>query len=103
VSFDGSFTVCQQEDDLSTSTVSPLTFTCSQNKNQLLSIHNEQLLFPGSQTAVESHRRVLGKLPVFTLFSACIYERNGVCVHKRISLHVGFFYVYTRWYLLMYA
>lgn len=74
-------------------------FTCSQNTNQLLFIHNERLLFSGLQTTVvNSHKRVLLKLPVFTLFYACIYETNGVNVHKCMSVHVGI-YVYTRWYL----
>lgn len=62
--------VYQQEDNLSTSTNFPLTWTCSQNKNQLLFIHNEHLLFLGLQTTVvDSHKRAL---PVFTLFYACI-------------------------------
>ena len=83
----------QQEDNLSTSTNLLLTFTCSQNKNQLLFIHNEHLLFSGLQmTVVDSHKRVLLKLPVFTLFYACIYEMNGV--HKCMSVHVGR-YMYT--------
>lgn len=94
MSFDGSFTVYQQEDNLGTSTNFPLTFTCSQNKNQLLFIHNEHLLFLGLQTTVNSHKRVLLKLPVFTLFYACIYEINGVYVHKCMSIHVGI-YMYT--------
>lgn len=53
------------------------------------------LLFSGLQTTVvESHKRVLLKLPVFTLFYACIYETNSVYVHKCVSIHVGM-YVYT--------
>lgn len=95
MSLDGSFTVYQQEDNLSTSTNSPLTFTCSRNKNQLLFIQNEHLLFLGLQTmVVNSHKRVLLKLPVFTLFYACIYETNSVYVQKCMSIHVGI-YMYT--------
>lgn len=93
-------TAYQQEGNLSTSTNVPLTFTCSQNENQLLVRHNEHLLLSGLQTTVVgSHKRVLLKLPVFTLFYACIYDTNSGCVHKCMSIHVGI-YVYTRWYLL---
>lgn len=73
VSSDGSVTAYGQEDNLGTSTNLRLMFACSQNKNQLLLIHNEHLLFSGLQTtAVNSHKRVLLKLPVFTLLNACI-------------------------------
>lgn len=89
-------TVYQREDHLSTGSSFSLSFTCSQNKNQLLLIHNEHLLFSGLQTTVvDSHKRVLLKLPVFSLFYACIYETNSVYVHKGMSIHVGI-YVYTR-------
>lgn len=43
---------------------------------------------------VNSHKRVLLKLPVFTLVYACIYETNSVYVQKCMSIHVGI-YMYT--------
>lgn len=73
--------------------------TCSQNKNQLLFIHDEHLLFSGLQTVVvNSHKRVLLKLPVFTLFYVCIYETNSVYASMYVYT-CGPLYVYT-WYLL---
>lgn len=42
-------------------------------KINYFSIDNEHLLFSGLQTtAVDSHKRVLLKLPVFTLLYACV-------------------------------
>lgn len=90
----------KQEDNLSSSTNFPLAFTCSQSKNRLLFKRHEHVLFSGLQTTVvNSHKKLLLKLPVFTLFYACLCETNSGYVHKCISLHVGI-YVYTRWYLL---